>query len=121
MSAENQAESGRKTQFDIYVERQSPEPRSRWRHAQVEKAGERCTFADYERAIADLGLSPDEVTVGSGWISWHSPETADEVQCRIEGAQEGARKHLAAIKEMYDTYTQRGLYEPSTPPGGLRG
>jgi hypothetical protein len=114
-------EKAQKTQYDLYVERQSPERRQYARYARVEKAGKQTTLAEYIAAAEERGLDPSQVAAGSGGISWRSDETDEEVAARIQSARIGAEKHLAAIKRMYEDYAARGLYDQDIPPASTGG
>lgn len=87
----------------------SPRPRRRWGYVGPE--GAKPTVADAMAFCEQQGLDPSKIELADRYVSWDGIETPEEITSRVASVEKARCEHLAKIRELFQEYTERGLYE----------
>lgn len=97
--------------YDWYEQRMDPTPKT-YRHSGPFASEESLkTVAEALAFCERKGLDPATVRLAHNFVLWDTEETPEEVEARIERARSDRDLHLRRISEMFEEYTERGLYQ----------
>jgi hypothetical protein len=104
-----------KSYYDSLGASLDPTPRIRKRSGPFSTEEQLKTVAEAVAFCERNGLDPAEVTLAHNYVRWESPETPEEVERRISGAESARREHLDFIRKAYREYAERGLLGEEEP------